>query len=143
MMTCLYSDISSCLNGNLWIKDWHNQVLPINRLYYQCFQNQIFSNKTTSLINWGKKKNYFCCYVKLMEYDSFKAVTHLFCFQQITWDCLLLLICQSFAPLQIKLVTKSLVKQNSNETGVHGQLGRDALSFCFCWGLLLANKMPS
>lgn len=77
-----------------------------------------------------------------MEYDLKQFLIYS-ALQRITRERLLLLICQGFALLQIKLVTKSLVRQNSGEAGVHGQLGRDALSFCFCWGLLLANKMPS
>lgn len=68
---------------------------------------------------------------------------HLFCFAENHLGVFAAFNFPGFALLQIKLVTKSLVRQNSHETGVHGQLGRGALSFCFCWGLLLANKMPS
>lgn len=78
-----------------------------------------------------------------MEYDSFKAVTHLFYFAANHLGMFAAFNLPEFSLLQIKLVTESLVRQNCNETGVHGQLGRAALSLCFCWGLLLANKMPS
>lgn len=77
-----------------------------------------------------------------MEYDSSKAVIYS-ALQKTPWECLTLSICQDFALLQIKLVTKSPIRQNSREIVVHGQLGRDALSFCCSQSLLLANKMPS
>lgn len=78
-----------------------------------------------------------------MEYDSVKAVTHLFYFAANHLGMFAAFNLPGFSLLQIKLVTESLAGQNCIETGVHEQLGRAALSLCFFWGLLLANKLPS
>jgi len=117
-------------------------IKPCLQTFFTINASNIDIFKQTNFTHKLGKESYCCCCVKLMEDDSFKAVPHS-ALQQITWECSLLLICQGFALLLIKLVTKSIIRQNSKETGVHGQLGRDALSFCFCWGLLLANKMLS